>query len=162
MTANEERVVQAVAEAIRGLPLFDSNAEAANVIVRDVAEIRRDDTLPLIMVTPSQDRQDTELYSAFRETVLYPVQLSFVGASNKSQIVGRGFLQDWKEQCRILFNNKQPFAIPRTTLPDLYKIEVRGAAPLDRGAWKVHYNAQFLFVFVYLEQLLAEVFAPLP
>lgn len=120
------------------------------VIDQDTPAVDKNDELPRIIASPAKDDMLGEVYAATRIGVVYPIQLTFVGASNRSQDTGRGSIARTKERVRRRFDMKQPFAISYDILPDLYRIDVTGGSPIERRAWLALYDIQLLFVFIEL------------
>lgn len=153
--AAQKQVVDAVAAAAASLNIYDTGASPQVLlpfVARDKPVVEKEDVLPFCLVTCSRDPQDPQEHKyldAQRGTVVYPVQLTLVGPSNRSHSEGLGMLQLVKEQLREAFAKQQPRLL-EDRLPLLWKQEVRSPAPMDDKPWRSMYVVLVLFVMVTL------------
>lgn len=154
MASKEDTVTKAVKASLISLGLVDEENTAADIRDRDKAEFNpARDPIPLIIVSPGRYKQDDERYSSFDVGIVYPVQITFIGSSDRSTTSGRGLIQEWKETVRRKLEETQPFLIQAQLATSAPSLQVRdqlvtGGQPLDDKAWAVNYNVQVLFLFM--------------
>lgn len=146
-------VVKAYKSLIEGLNLLTREEVPAKVVDRDRPLFNpARDTVPLIEVSPAKIQESNEIYSASRIGIVYPVQITLVGASDSSQTEGRGLLDEWKESIRRSLEEKQPMLISNylSSLDNsyVYNSWVVGGEPLDQTAWGLNYDVHVLFGLV--------------
>lgn len=145
-------VTESVKSGIEDIGLELTSGVPATVVARDVPIVlpKEIDDLPLIIASCSDLNCRSIYQSAQRATRLFPVQVTVIGASNRSTVSGRGLVQEWKEAIWEAFLKQQP-RILDDYLADLYSQTVQEAEALSSQAWKGQYNVQILFVMVELE-----------
>lgn len=150
MAGKHEEVMIAIKSALDGLALTDKVGDPLEVIIREKAQFdpRLDaENLPMFLVSKAEMPQDSIVFSATRVGILYPCQLTYIGASNRSQTPDLALSDEDKQSARKLFERMQPYAIVHN---DFYKSEVRAAQPIDEKSWKEHFDVQVLIILVWL------------